>query len=526
MDGPNFLELPTELIIGILAKLAVLDLRNCEATNNRFLSDLIRDSALLQYEAEKELTCIEDTPYSRRTNSLVNRVEHIRLLQRAWMDFSHVFTQTITVDPRAASSLCKFVSGICFMGGVRGPVAGLPDVINYAHVASENLGWEHIEIGRPVVDFVVAIDEHNLMAVVTYTPHRSDDQLLSVDIVLLTFSTGKHHEQTENPVIHVHDVEKSRNVPRTTIDIAGKHLLLELVYEDEGKDLNLLHIFDWVSGVPQMDPFAISNLGSAFLAEDTVLLPNGEGNALDIYRIPQTGQAAMIHSFHLPPLTPSCSIAAIVCEVSPSCSGSNSHTVPGDRRRYSSDFEKSLMVISFDITGTDEDNIDRFLFVFLRDEFVDMLNNRRKTSHSSTEWPLWGPLLTRWINTATIGSGTFCNMSYGRRFVWVPFGTVDLHPPIIVLDFNPHAMALAEDNNGCCPTAVMRVVRRTQVTYTRHHAFTGVVESTLPYVETVSADDFLYHRVAINEDTILGFKMSDPHEFAVRSIDVLLIGPV
>lgn len=79
--------------------------------------------------------------------------------------------------------------------------------------------------------------------------------MVSVDIALVDFSTGKHHQLARKPVIHVHDVEEVRELPMTVIDIAGDHLLLATMYhphDDEANDHNLLYIFDWKSGSPRM----------------------------------------------------------------------------------------------------------------------------------------------------------------------------------------------------------------------------------------------------------------------------------
>ncbi|KAJ6506175.1 hypothetical protein C8R47DRAFT_1101479 [Mycena vitilis] len=530
MSSLHFFDLPTELIIKTLADLSVVDLRNCEATNNRFLSGLIRDSASLQYGVEKQLACVEDTPYSRCNNSLVDRAQNLRLRQRAWLEFSCTRSRTITVD-RVGTNVYELESDIYFLAGIAGPVSGLSQEIEYVHLPASQVpedtrsGWEHLEIGRPVVDFTAAVDEHNLIAVVTYTPHRSDSHILSVDVVLLELATRKHHQLARKPVIHVHDVDTFRNVPETVIDIAGDHLLLAIIYDDEAKDLNLLYIFDWKSGMPRMDPVAISNVGVTFLAEDTILLTKGNSNSLDVFRIPRAGEAVIqIHSFHLPPLIPPYCVTSAVCKGTPNCMGANSHPTPASRRRYTSDFEKSLIVVTFQITVDDDDDDDgeEFLFVFLRNELMDMFENRTNdTEHSSTDWPLWGPPLTRWLN---MGRRNF-HMSYGRRFVWTSADGPGDYQPIHILDFNPDAAILAREINRLPPTAAIRVVTHDEATFTRCQAFQNPVVSRLPYVETVSTECFTYPSIAISDDKILGFKFSDSGDFVVQSVDVLQFGP-
>lgn len=245
-----------------------------------------------------------------------------------------------------------------------------------------------------------------------------------------------------------------------------------------------------------------------FLAEDTILLPAGQDgssldiyNSLDIYHIPRTGEAVIIHSFHLPPLIPYHYISSASCRGFPPCVRANSHTPPTSQRRYTSEFETSLIVVSFDITS-DADNVGKqFTFVFLRNEFVDMLRARTNAGHPSTEWPLWGPWLTRWLDMRKPNY----HMAHGRRLVWIP-PTGGLRP-IYMLDFNPHAVILAQEKNKIPPTATIRVVPRHQVTVIRYRAFQSPVRSTLPYVETVSTAVFKYESVAIIEDNILGLQV-------------------
>ncbi|KAJ7616712.1 hypothetical protein DFH06DRAFT_1365315 [Mycena polygramma] len=497
MSGLHFLDLPTELIIKALAELSVFDLRNCEATNNRFLSGLIRDSASLHAPG-----------WTLRINTLA----------------------TVTVKPAADS--WKLVSDIYFMAGDRGPISGLSDVITYAHIQSPqactdaNPEWKHIEIGQPVVDFAAAIDEHNLMAVVTYTPHDSDTHMLSVDIVLLDFSTGKPHRLAIKAVIHVHDAETFRNVPEMTIDIAGNHLLLATLYDDEAKDLNLLYIFDWESGLPRMARSSCNLECWCYIPRrryNTVTKRHRQlvGNLSDTTYRGRRDYPLLPSS----PLVPSYCVTSIICKGSPSCLGSNSHATPASRRRYTSDFKKSLVVVSFEITVDDDDEGERFLFVFLRNEFMDMLEDRTNRGHFFTEWFLWGRPLTRWLNMNRIGAGHFYSMSYGRRFVWISDDGDDLQP-IWVLDFNPDAVNLVAEIKGQTPRAVIYVIPRSEVSLTRYHAFQSPIESTLPYVETISPENFSYHCVAMNEDNLLGITFDDSNNFAVQAVDILQFGTV
>ncbi|KAJ6555837.1 hypothetical protein B0H19DRAFT_1151320 [Mycena capillaripes] len=517
----DFLDLPTELIVKILGYLPAADLWRCEDTNNRFLGDLIRDSAALQYGVEKQLACIEDTPYSLRSYSIVDRAKNLRLRLRAWLNFTCNHVRTITVD-HTAVDLYDVASDIYFLGGVQVGITGMSDQIKYARIPAldvpQETDWEHIDIGRLVVDFAVAIEEHNLMAIVTYSPHQNNPNMSSVDIILLDFSTQKHHRLANQPIIHVHDVNSFLEEPLTTIEIAGDHLLFVIKYSEAiAADLNKLHIYNWKMGISRT---------AIFLAEDIILMPNGATNTLDVHQVQPAGQVAIIHSFDLPPLSPGYSIPSIFCKGSPHSVGSASNAKPWSRRRYTSNFEKSLIMVFFDVTLDENDDDAEFLFVFLRNSFIRILHKRQAAGHSSTSWRMWGPHLTRWLNRGKMGAGGLFNMSYGRRFVWIPHRAHETPQPIHILDFNPDTVTLAEENGEPTEstTATIRVVKMNEMTVIPYRAFQMPVISRLPYVETVSTQNFHYHCVAINEDNILGLRFTNAEDRQVQSIEVLQFG--
>ncbi|KAJ6448556.1 hypothetical protein C8R47DRAFT_1267689 [Mycena vitilis] len=491
---------------------------DCSPAFGDVLSALIRDSASLQYGVEKQLACVEDTANSRRTNSLLSRANHLHLLQHAWLNFTYTHVRTLTIDCDVAdANFHNLVSDVYALDGAPGPVLGLSTEIVYTRIpmpsdcGDTSPAWEHLAIGQPVADFFAAIDDYNLIAVATCK------SVLSVDIRLLDFSTGKPHDLAKMPVIRVHEFENTRSVPITGMTVAGEHVLLTTIYDGDTTDLNMLHVFNWKTGIT-VGMVSTSDVEATFLAEDLILLSNRKGNSLDIYHVSPDSEAEMVHSVSLPPLMPSYSVTSLACNSSPNCLGSISRS----RRRYTSDFEKSLLVVSFRIApGGYEDEEEEFLFVFLRNDFMDMLQNRRKAGHAFTRWPLWGPELTRWLNVAT----TSDHMSYGRRFAWIPQSANNTPQPIHVLDFNPTAAALTQKCNHSL-TATSRTVTHREVTIIRSPAFQTPVTSTLPYVETVSRAKFTYHCVEIHEDNILGCSLKFTDSDAFRSIDILHIGEI
>lgn len=163
----HFLDLPSEILILILQIITVEDLRSCVQTNNRFLRGTICDSLILRYGAVKQVACVEDTPYSLEKYRLADRAVHIQHYQRAWLHFSCTLIRNITVTFESAEAY-DFASDIYFLGGVPDPVTAMSTEIRYAALPApeepQDTDWTPIEIGKPVLDFATAIEEHNLLA--------------------------------------------------------------------------------------------------------------------------------------------------------------------------------------------------------------------------------------------------------------------------------------------------------------------------------------------------------------------------
>ncbi|KAJ6573116.1 hypothetical protein DFH09DRAFT_396186 [Mycena vulgaris] len=533
----NLLGLPPELIILILQELPVADLWHCEQANNRMLRNIIRQSTVLQYGTAKELAAVEDTQYSVQNYRLVERADHLAAHQRAWLDFTHTHTHTISVD-HVAAEIYDLTSDMYFLGGVPDPLTAMATSLRYARIQGPDLpqdsDWAHFEVGKPVVDFATAIEQHNLVAVVTYSPHENDPTWFSVDIVLLDFTTQESHALAAQPILHVHDVESFRQEPYTTIDIAGDILFLVIQYPGyDQTDLDTLHIYQWTRGIARMDPAAVSNIGvgATFLAADTILVPNGKTNCMDVYCIPPDSSATMVHSLLLPRLHSSYSITSFTCNGAPNFMGSAVQPKPPswNRRRYTSNAGESLIFAVLEIADDDDDDDDpdELGFLFHRSTLLYILGNRLKAGKIRTPWSVWGPSITRWFDTTQMAT-PLLNMTHGQRFVWLRRTGWETPDHIHVLDFNPHtvgmAMSKAEQNQNGLPqstTSTTRVVGMTDRTMLAHPAFRKPVESFLPYVETISVARFDYDAVAMTEDSIVGIKLADSPTMMLSSLEVL-----
>lgn len=160
--------LPLELITLILQELPVRDICRCEQTN-RYLRAVCQTPVLRYWKAKKRAS-VEDTRYSLRNHNLLDCAQFLAHHQRAWLHFTCTNVRAIPVSHPADIYDCA--SDMFFLGGVPDPVTSMSTSLKYTRIQSPDAAqvdnWTHFEVGRPVVDFATAIEEHNLAAVVTW----------------------------------------------------------------------------------------------------------------------------------------------------------------------------------------------------------------------------------------------------------------------------------------------------------------------------------------------------------------------
>jgi hypothetical protein len=94
----------------------------------------------------------------------------------------------------------------------------------------------------------------------------------------------------------------------------------------------------------------------------------------------------------------------------------------------------------------------------------------------------------------------------GQRAVTMEDGTPT---PIIVRDFNPHAVraALAREKSRVLPNGNRQAVKMEEDVIPAGSMFREDVRSALPYIETVTQTRYGYEWVMIDEERILGLEV-------------------
>ncbi|KAJ7875446.1 hypothetical protein B0H13DRAFT_1009175 [Mycena leptocephala] len=508
-NGSQFLSLPPELILACLANLSFSDLDSCSQCGNRLLRNIIDTSVLLRYRRRQDRAGLEENSYVASHLSISDRLENLQRREESWLNFAPRLTHTITID-FPTPGLYDLTSDIYFVGDTADPNTGLCTAVKAIHTSPGfETQWRTINAGRPIIDFGTALEEHDLIAIVTYTRYDGNAQLASIDVLLLNFSTGGSHSLAACPVLHIHDVEVTRGRPRISVEIVGQNLALVLVYRsDEADDMDTLHLYNWKSGKPKMAPLPIYNTGLAFLTDEILVIPNSLDATLDLLHIPAEEKLPQsLHSFRLPTLKRFASINVVRCRGEPNPRVSIRRP---SRAAFLPRPLDSLLLFS-PIIGSPSGTSDH-MFVVHRARLAAAINLR--PDDIDIPWEAWGPQCTRWIDADEF-SIRYITATAGQRMVAIAHDAPGFPSPINLLDFN-ETNVRAQRARGPVdgPRATVRVVEASTISF---EPFAHPITSLLPYVEILSKANFNYGAVLINDENIIGARFGDG---SIKSLEV------
>ncbi|KAJ7150076.1 hypothetical protein C8R43DRAFT_497076 [Mycena crocata] len=538
---PDLLDLPPELILSCLAHLNLTDIHSCLKAGNRVLASVIVNSVLIRYRLELGRACVEESMKQAGNQALADRLASLRTREDNWRNFTPRSRHTVAVDFQT-SGIYDLASDV-YLVGDRGD-SPMPLCTGLKYMVTppgpEGPEWRRIEAGKPIIDFGVALAEHDLIAMVTYTPHANDPLMRSIDVALIKFSTGVPHPLAAHPTLHIHDVELFRGRPGISIEIVGRNLTLSLLYwADERRDLDTLHVYDWQSGVSKMEPLSVNNTGIVFLTEDTFIIPNSLDASLDVFRIPASGSDAVpkfIHSFNLPELEEGHSILSFQCRGEPN---------PRSMLNFPSTTtflptpQTALLIFTFEV-GTRRGSSEHLLVLERPPLAALAALCPFPEGVTDTDWRVWGPPCARWLDAAPLAMN-YITIAAGQRVAAIAHDAGRTPAPIVILDFNPmHVEAqreiglevVGEDARvrvveaDCDPDAMPGGEDSEQKVEALPFAELNLpwaepVHSLLPYVETVSTELFDYGAVLLNDANVIGAKFGERY---VESLEVLHFG--
>ncbi|KAF8054232.1 hypothetical protein FPV67DRAFT_1132241 [Lyophyllum atratum] len=311
---PQLLDLPPETIVRILCYLDLQDLVSVTRTSRALHS--INAFQVLQYRFALQAAGLEDNPDSSLV--VAERLALLKNREEGWSNFSFDFRTTLPIQ-HMPSGIYDMTGGIYLLGDVN------KRTLHYCKLPSkpsDPLTWSRIDIDRPLVDMGLSIYEHDLIAIVTTSPHPTHFGMHVIEVLLLEFSTGKPHPLARIPVLSVVETHWPR--PAIGIEIVGDHLALVLTYyvNHEHAPRDRFYIFDWKTGTLKMDLPALHHTysGLVFLSPTLVLLPNARKHCLDIWSIPPSplpSPPRPVLSLCLPPLNLGQFILSLSCRGEP-----------------------------------------------------------------------------------------------------------------------------------------------------------------------------------------------------------------
>ncbi|KAG6919492.1 hypothetical protein DXG01_005751 [Tephrocybe rancida] len=523
----QLLDLPQEIGVRVLSFLDLADLVSVSATHSSLYA-ACKSSRGLEYRFAAYAAGAEANVHSNHVAS--ERLSALESLEKGWSNLTFDFRKKIPVK-HSVSGLYDFTEGICILGDAKG------DTLHYINLPSNPDGpaaWSKIEIGRQMADFGLAIHEHDLIAVLTVTPHPTHLARFVVEIRLLQFSTGEPHPLAQTPVLFVYRTSTLR--PAIFIEIVGEHLVLVISYTARHflvRD-DRMYVFDWKTGTVKMKgKFPCqSYYGVIFLSPTTLCLPNARTNTLDIWLIPSEpidysgGQIPMnpFMKLTLPTITATHAIISTQCRAEPNPTPGGtpylsrpSHAISGD----------AIVIINFRIGHRLLGTIDTLAMYVHRHELLKICVGLQPdhTPHAllmqspvSVPWEVWGPERTRWFDAAESLSW-WITTTAGQRCVVASRAKEGSQQTVTVLDFNPRTLRRLS-KEGPRDDGLRKVV--VEDSMVGAGIFEEPIRSALPYVSVVrplgNDPGVAFGAVVLDEEQLLGIRVG------TTDIEVLHVG--
>lgn len=170
----TLLNLPDELLVQIASELGFLDLIHFRQTCMK-TREVVNSNAALQYALELHIAGMVDNPACRLVPG--DRLRILREKEEGWrrLDLSDRKVLPLQHNP---SGIYDLTGGVLLLGERRHPDGHTgTDNVHTVHLHSAFREedpripslWHTVDLGRQVIDVGLAIQEHDLIAIVTYS---------------------------------------------------------------------------------------------------------------------------------------------------------------------------------------------------------------------------------------------------------------------------------------------------------------------------------------------------------------------
>ncbi|KAJ4481111.1 hypothetical protein J3R30DRAFT_3464432 [Lentinula aciculospora] len=531
--------LPNELVTQIFLFCVFNDILSCQATC-QFLYEIITTSSIIQYRIALEISGLEDNP--RCKLSIPDRLQLLQRREAAWALFQPNFLQRIPVK-NTAVVIYELSGGTYLLSGIS------RDSINHLRLpsASGNAvpSWDHIPVADELLDFGLAVTEHDLIGVLTTS---SEDVVTTLQIRFLQLSTGLPHPLSGSPMRFTqHILTDNLGVGIEIVGNLAALVVRDVSFGHHNRDKVL--VLDWKRGIVRAELYVESRRyqSAIFLTPEILLVTNAHERCLEIWRIPpDSGEPASFVicrtpelSLGLPVIHPGFIVSEFACRSAPNPILSTCDT----SRPFHSSPAESIMVFHLTISPIDPRVPIPFVFFAHRRAFLDALTKIERNHESQImpiPWSGWGPPKTRWLHARSIPTEWITTTS-GQRYAYVSTHAPAMAQPVVILDFNQNHVrkVIANMKNKVSPyhgvfpddmitTDVEALSRRvwTDQSRDKHEkmkVFAEDVGGYLPYIAVKSAQAYQFHGVLMDDERIIGIKRN--HVLSgVESIEVIHMG--
>ncbi|KAF9074215.1 hypothetical protein BDP27DRAFT_1317499 [Rhodocollybia butyracea] len=510
-------ELPPELLVYIFSYLSAYDLTSCAYVNRAFHA-VISGSVFLQYSIQLFKSCALDN-----RNSHLSYSEKLRLLQQREESFNNCIPdfQIQVPLPFNPGSVYDLSGDVYLLGdNTRQSL----QYLRLPNTPDQTPQWSRLHSGdKYIVDFGVNLQEHDLIALVTaeVRERSGSSSVLSIELALRQFSTGRNHPKARVPSIPVVVSELRFSTPSINLEIVGRYLALVTTFWRNPSAHCVVTVYEWQSGrvVMEIDGNPETYSGVVFLSEDVILLPNTQTRALEIWNIPGPNEhqpSAPVMQLALPKLLPDNVLRFISCRAEPNPIGSGSD-LKHSTRPFHYDPLNSIVLLHLRVNAL---HLSSLFTIFVhRRALLDLLPPNAPFGDIDREkqvpWSEWAPSRTCSVDLEGQTPSRWITTTCGQRFVFLP--TVDdddnqsyddlrrRPSPIVLFDFNPHNVRQAE-RELAKDSSVTKVVDPGGRVLDAQETFAEEIVSYLPYVVTATYKRHRLDGVLMDEERVIGLQ--------------------
>ncbi|KAN0135799.1 CNH domain containing protein [Lactarius tabidus] len=548
---------PPELIVSIVLYLSLHDITSFQRTCRK-LCDVCNDITL-RYLVQMERSGVSDD--LRPGLSYAERLLVLQRREEAWANLDFRKTVKVTV-PFESTIIYNFTGGAVLLG-TRLHITSRGSTIGFSYVTlpsltsteDQKLEWRGLTLGIQILNVGLAVHEHDLIAALTAKRDKNgpNDRYYTLEIRLFSFSTGQPHPLAEQPIIFIGSILLPDR-PHLWTEIVGDYLALRITSPlAQNPSLEMFFLVRWKKG--EAHCLRSCECGASayfsFLTEDTLVIPDPLQNNLEIVRIvvdesdDDIPRLVPLCTLNLPPLAEHASIIALGCcaRPNPTGSGSGPLLVPAPSSRPFRDTAADA-IVHFQLVIKDMNphaahfsrETRRFTFIVHRRALVAHIPRAHLAcapfrsvpgaAPTVVPWDAWGVPVTRWFDSDPASMRSITDVAGQRAATMEDTMEDDTPTPIIVRDFNPHAVraALAREKSRVLPNGNRQAVKMEEDVIPAGSMFREDVRSALPYIETVTQTRYGYEGVLIDEERILGLETSKGDKVVISSFNVHVLG--